>query len=41
MNLLIQKHGIIIVGKVKDLKNIFAPYPSQITLKDYIRLNLH
>jgi hypothetical protein len=41
MQVVIQKQGIVLVGKVKDLPLAFNGVSSQTTLLEYIRRNLH
>jgi len=41
MQFVIQKQGIVFVGKVKDLPLTFNGIPSQTTLLEFIRRNLH
>jgi len=41
MNMLVTKHSIVFVGKVKDIKDIFTYFPNNITLLEFIRLHLN
>lgn len=41
MQILIEKKGIILVGKVKDLPRLFTGIPAHITLQEYIVKSLH
>jgi len=41
MSLLVQRKGFLFVGKVKDIINLFAAYPPELTLQEYINLKLN
>lgn len=41
MYLAIHKKGFSLTGKVKDLKQILAGWPANMTLLDFVRLNIH
>ena len=41
MYLAIHKNGFSLTGKVKDLKKLLSGWPGEMTLLDFIRLNIH
>lgn len=41
MSLIFESNKIIFIGQVKDILNIFANYPPELTLQEFIRLNIH
>lgn len=41
MELVISQKSIKFYGQVKDIKSIFAGYPKNLTLEQFIKLNLH
>ncbi|WP_278280478.1 hypothetical protein [Thermosyntropha lipolytica] len=41
INIIVQKKGIIYMGKIKDLPYLFAGYPPHTTLAEFIRLHLN
>ncbi len=41
MQIIVTKQGITFIGKVKDLPQFLANYPSSTTLAEFIRCHLH
>lgn len=41
MKLYVQKQGFVFSGRANDLKDLFKNYPGEITLLEFIRLNLN
>jgi|GEM_PF-2337829 len=41
MRIFIEKKAIILVGKVKDLPQLFSGIPAHTTLQEYILKSLH
>ncbi len=41
MNMVVQNNRIIIIGRLPDIINLFASYPKETTLREFINLNLH
>jgi len=41
MEMIVQKQAIYFYGKIKDLSNILTGYPPELTLLEFIRLQLN
>lgn len=41
MEMIVQKNSLYFYGKVKDLPGIFSNYPPEITLLEFINLQLN